>query len=98
MEKKIKEDIKQNNDFTRDSKIERDELDKLKQAADAIQSPPQELNKNIEDLETLLQNVNEDIGRLNTISATLQTETTDLINEIRQNIGNITQSTTLINQ
>jgi len=98
MEQKIKEDIKQNNEFTRDSEIERDELDKLKQAADAIQSPPQELNKNIEYLETLLQNVNEDIGRLNTISATLQTETTDLINEIRQDIGNITQSTTQINQ
>jgi phage-related minor tail protein len=35
---------------------------------------------------------------LNTSSTTLQTNTTDLIKDIRQNIGNITSSTSQINQ
>jgi len=105
MEQKINEDVAENQRFTTQSKIERDELDKLKQAANAIQAPPpppvpmsQQLSNDIQDLEGLLQGVNEDIGRLNDSSTSLQTETTILINEIRQDIGNITSSTTPLNK
>ena len=105
MEQKINKDVAENQRFTTQSKIKRDEFDKLKQAANAIQAPPpppvpmsQQLSNDIQDLETLLQNVNEDIDKMNNISATLQTETTHLIKDIRQDIGNITSSTTPLNK
>ena len=102
MEQKIQQDVTENQTFTDQPKINKDELDKLKEAVNAIQAPPQpqpqDLSKDIRDLEDLFREVNGDIDRLNTSSARLQTETTYLINEIRKDIGNITPSTSQINK
>jgi hypothetical protein len=104
MEQKIQEDVEEIKTFTHQQKINKDKLDKLKEAVNAIQAPPppssgpSSIQNDITDLENLLTSVNENIDKMIKISTTLQTDTTYLINEIKQDIGNITPSTTQLDK